>query len=259
MISNKNFKDHGYTKGKSVPVETLDNLRFTLFDMLKISFKKYIGPLKNSSEFSIEDANKLFIQLENHSHSNITKIFDSIRTTTAFFQLVNNDLHLNYCRKLLSVEDKSSMFLNSLSIRMDPQNSTNFSYGWHTDSVVNVSGSEFVQAWIPLVDIDESLGGLEIIKNSHIFQFKTEHTDHVIDAVKNGRKNSDPLVYRLPHSTKIITPEAQELVLTANYGETIFFSNKLMHRSGLNRTKNKVRLAITAFHHRSDVLESDWY
>ena len=91
------------------------------------------------------------------------------------------------------------------------------------------------------------------------FEFKTEHTDYVKDAIKKGKKKSDPMVYRLPHNTKIITPDAEELTLTANFGETIFFSNKLMHRSGLNRTNNKVRFAITAFYHRSDVLESDWF
>ena len=211
------------------------------------------------SDFFIEDLNKIFIELENHNHTYIKKIFDSVRTTSAFLQLVNNDLHLEHCRKLLSVNNQSSMFLNSLSIRMDPPKSINFSYGWHTDSIVNVDRSEFIQAWITLVDINESLGGLEIIKNSHISEFKTEHTDHIKEAIRNGRKHSDPLVNRIPYTTKIITPGAEKLVLTANFGETIFFSNRLMHRSGLNQTKNKVRLAITAFYHRSDVFDSDWY
>jgi ectoine hydroxylase-related dioxygenase (phytanoyl-CoA dioxygenase family) len=259
MIDKNFFKDHGYTKFSSIPLKVLTNLKLTLFEMLKVSYKKYIGTLDDRLDLSLEDANRIFIELENQNHAHITKIFDSVRTTSAFLQLVNNELHLKCCRDLLSANSQSSMFLNSLSIRMDPPNSTNFSYGWHTDSDVNVNKSEFVQAWIPLVDINESLGGLEIIKNSHVSEFKTEHTDHVNKAVRNGKKHLDPLVYRLPHATKIITPGAEELVLTANFGETIFFSNKLMHRSGLNRTKNKVRLAVTAFYHRSDVLDSDWY
>ena len=140
---------------------------------------------------------------------------------------------------------------------MDPPNSIKFSYGWHTDGMVNVRGSEFIQAWIPLVDINESLGGLEIIKNSHRVEYKTEHTDYLRQVV-SGKRKTDPILNRL-HSEKIITPGAEELVLTANFGETIFFSNKLMHRSGLNRTKDKVRLAITVFYHRSNIIDSDWY
>jgi len=259
MIDKQYFKNNGYTKFNSIPLSVLINLRSTLFEMLKISYKKYIGTLDDQLDLSLEDANKIFIELEKDNHMHITKIFDGIRTTSAFLQLVNNEFHLSCCRNLLSVNNQSSMFLNSLSIRMDPPNSKNFSYGWHTDGMVNVGGSEFVQAWIPLVDINESLGGLEIIKDSHIVEYKTEHTDYLKEVVASGKRKTDPILNRLPHSEKIITPGAEELVLTANFGETIFFSNKLMHRSGLNRTKDKVRLAITVFYHRSDIIDSDWY
>ena len=259
MFNLNTFKENGYIICKSVTPEVLHNLRLTLFDMLQISYKKHLGVLSNFEKFSINEINRIFIELENQDHSHITKIFDNIRNTDAFYKLVNNELHIDHCKKLLSVKNKSSVFLNSLSLRMDPPNSIKFSYGWHRDADVNVDKSEFIQAWIPLVDIDETLGGLEIIKNSHVNEFKTEHTDYVKNAVKNGKKKSDPIVYRLPHDTKIITPGAEELTLTANFGETIFFSNKLMHRSGLNHTNNKVRFAITAFYHRSDILESDWF
>jgi ectoine hydroxylase-related dioxygenase (phytanoyl-CoA dioxygenase family) len=173
--------------------------------------------------------------------------------------MINNDTHLKYCRDLLSVQDDASIFLNSLSCRMDPPNSKDFSYGWHTDGMINVVGSQFVQAWIPLVDIDENLGGLEIIKDSHITEFETEHSDYLIEVVKSGKRKTDKLLNRVPHNEKIITPGAEEKVLTANFGDTIFFSNKLMHRSGINKTKDKIRLAITAFYHRSDLMNSDWY
>ena len=259
MFNLNTFRENGYIICKSVKPEDLNNLRLTLFEMLQISYKKHLGVLNSSENFSINEINRIFIELENQDHSHITKIFDNIRNTDAFYKLVNNESHLNYCKKLLSVQNNSSLFLNSLSLRMDPPNSVKFSYGWHRDTEVNIDRSEFIQAWIPLVDIDKTLGGLEIIKNSHISEFKTEHTDYVKDAIKKGKKKSDPMVYRLPHNTKIITPDAEELTLTANFGETIFFSNKLMHRSGLNRTNNKVRFAITAFYHRSDVLESDWF
>jgi ectoine hydroxylase-related dioxygenase (phytanoyl-CoA dioxygenase family) len=142
---------------------------------------------------------------------------------------------------------------------MDPPGSKDFSYGWHTDGDINIGNSIFVQAWIPLVDIDEKLGGLEIIENSHIDEIKTEHTDAIRESVKKGDTFSDPLVYRTPHSSKLLTPGAREKSLTANFSQTIFFSNQLMHRSGLNLTEDKVRFALTAFYHRSDFIQSDWY
>ena len=149
--------------------------------------------------------------------------------------------------------------MNSMSLRMDPPGSKDFSYGWHTDADVNIERSQFVQTWTPLIDIDESLGGLEIIEKSHINEIKTEYTDAIRKAVKDGEKFKNPLVYRTPHNTKIISPDTSQKTLTAKFGDTIFFSNQLMHRSGLNLTEDKVRFVVTCFYHRSDMIDNGWY
>ena len=97
MIDKQYFKNNGYTKFNSIPLSVLINLRSTLFEMLKISYKKYIGTLDDQLDLSLEDANKIFIELEKDNHMHITKIFDGIRTTSAFLQLVNNEFHLRCC------------------------------------------------------------------------------------------------------------------------------------------------------------------
>lgn len=252
------YQKNGYAIFKSIPTSSLLELKETFVNMTKNSYFRYIGKPNGPIE---EDyvINKMFIELENKNHKFVTKIFDSIRLTTSFLNVVNSPDHISYCKNLLQVDESVDLFINSMSMRMDPPGSKEFSYGWHTDADVNISNSIFIQAWIPLVDIYEELGGLEIIENSHTKEIKTEHTDTIKKSVKDGNTYTDPLVYRTPHNTKVITPGAKEKTLTPNFGQTIFFSNKLMHRSGLNLTQNKVRLASTAFYHRSDLNDTDWY
>lgn len=252
------YQKNGYVIINTIPSSSLLELKETFINLVKSSYSKHIGKPNGPLE---EDyvVNNMFIELENNNHEHITKIFDSIRLTTSFLNVVNSSEHISYCKKLLEVDESVELFINSMSMRMDPPGTKEFSYGWHTDGDVNIGNSVFIQAWIPLVDINEELGGLEIIENSHIKEIKTEHTDAIKKAVKDGNTHTDPIVYRTPHSTKVITPGAKEKTLTANFGQTVFFSNKLMHRSGLNLTQNKVRLALTAFYHRSDVNNSDWY
>lgn len=252
------YQTNGYVIINTIPSSSLLELKETFINLVKSSYSKHIGKPNGPLE---EDyvVNNMFIELENNNHEHITKIFDSIRLTTSFLNVVNSSEHISYCKKLLEVDESVELFINSMSMRMDPPGTKEFSYGWHTDGDVNIGNSVFIQAWIPLVDINEELGGLEIIENSHINEIKTEHTDAIKKAVKDGNTHTDPIVYRTPHSTKVITPGAKEKTLTANFGQTVFFSNKLMHRSGLNLTQNKVRLALTAFYHRSDVNNSDWY
>ena len=251
---NKN----GYTIIDSVPFLELQELKETLINIIKKSYLKNIGKLDvpQNEDYVL---NNMFIELENKSHSFITKIFDSVRLTSSDLKVVTSPKHIEYCKKLFNSNENFDLFINSMSVRMDPPKSTKFSYGWHTDGDVNINKSVFIQSWTPLVDINEELGGLEIIENSHINEVKTEHTDLVNSEVKKGNRLTNLLCLQPPHDRKIITPEAKQKILTANFGQTIFFSNKLMHRSGINLSKNKVRLALTAFYHRSDIAESDWY
>jgi ectoine hydroxylase-related dioxygenase (phytanoyl-CoA dioxygenase family) len=252
------FQKNGYCIFESIPTLALLELKKNLYSLIQNSFSKNIAeldkPISHDHEF-----NKMFIELEKKDHAYITKIFDAIRLTPSFLNVVISPKHLIYCKKLLGADENVELFMNSMSVRMDPPGSKAFSYGWHTDGDINIERSQFVQAWIPLVDIDEKLGGLEIIENSHINEIKSEHTDEIRKAVKDGDKDNNPLAYRTPANTKIISPNTSEKCLTANFGQTVFFSNQLMHRSGLNLTEDKVRIAVTCFYHRSDLIKSGWY
>ena len=59
----ESYKKNGYVKIKSLP-PSYKKLRNTIFEMLKISYKKNIGPLKFKTPLSIQDAAYVFIELE---------------------------------------------------------------------------------------------------------------------------------------------------------------------------------------------------
>ncbi len=252
------FKENGYLIKKIIPIEKIRALQHLLAVMVRNSYIKNVAKIERDiSEKEI--LTKVFIELEMRSHSYVEKLFNHIRQTTKCYELITDAQLTGAINRIMRKKYDNDLFVNSVSLRMDPPGSKNFSYGWHTDSVVNVENSNFVQCWTPLVDIDRELGGLEIVEKSHIKKVKTQYSDEILKAVKKGEKNSNPIVYRTPHSTKVITPNVKKKSLTATVGESILFSNKLMHRSGLNKTKDKVRFSLTAFYHDSNKINSGWY
>lgn len=78
--------------------------------------------------------------------------------------------------------------------------------------------------WIPLVDVTEELGPLEMSPYSHL----------------NG-----PLPHTEVGSPKLISIDNFEYVsLPMNAGDAVFFSNFTVHRSGNNITEDKIRLSL---------------
>ena len=75
MIDKNFFKDHGYTKFSSIPLKVLTNLKLTLFEMLKVSYKKYIGiGIKPLDPKYIAEVVSQIINLPRHIHiKNISK------------------------------------------------------------------------------------------------------------------------------------------------------------------------------------------
>ncbi len=254
----KFFEDNGYLIKKIIPINKIKAFQHLLANMISNSYSKNIEKIgKNVSEKEI--LTNVFIELEMSSHSHVEKLFNHIRETNKCYELITDSRLMEAINKIMRKKSNNDLFVNSLSLRMDPPGSKKFSYGWHTDNLTNVENSNFVQCWTPLVDIDRELGGLEIVEKSHIKQVKTQYSDEILKAFKKGERDSNPVVYRTPHNTKIITPNVKKKTLTANIGESILFSNKLMHRSGLNKTKDRVRFSLTAFYHDLNKINSGWY
>ena len=78
--------------------------------------------------------------------------------------------------------------------------------------------------WIPLVDVDSSLGSLEVSPKTHLL----------------GPLSWDEKTPVLSSSNKKFEYES----IPMKAGDALFFSNFLVHRSGTNITKDKIRISM---------------
>lgn len=81
-----------------------------------------------------------------------------------------------------------------------------------------------IVVWLPIIDVDFSLGALEIVPKSHLLGLKTT-------AFEDGFGT-------LPHEEVM---KHEWLSVELEEGDALFFSSFLYHRSGENRTENQIR------------------
>ena len=78
-----------------------------------------------------------------------------------------------------------------------------------------------VVIWIPLINIDKSLGALEILPGSHLDGLRTDHIDHGFGMVALTEKETGEL-----------------LSVEVKAGDALLFSSFLIHQSGDNVTES---------------------
>jgi len=66
------------------------------------------------------------------------------------------------------------------------------------------------------------------------------------------------LSLRADYGVKLILhkDKFKEKIITYNLGEVVFFNKWLMYKSGINRTKDKMRYVLGSFYH--DIHNPDW-
>ncbi|HVS80577.1 MAG TPA: phytanoyl-CoA dioxygenase family protein [Pyrinomonadaceae bacterium] len=94
----------------------------------------------------------------------------------------------------------------------------------HQDWRAMQGSLDSVVVWVPLVDIDKSLGALEIVPGSHRWGLlAAEMVDGVGDIAPEAASRIDP--------ASLLTVEVER-------GDALFFSTLLVHRSGTNVTES---------------------
>ena len=94
--------------------------------------------------------------------------------------------------------------------------------GAHQDWRSSQGSLDAVTIWMPMVDVDRSLGALEVIPRSH----------------KWGLLESEKVSYYGKISETL--PESEFVPVEAKVGDALFFASFLVHRSGTNST-NSIR------------------
>jgi hypothetical protein len=109
-----------------------------------------------------------------------------------------------------------------------------------------VGGSDSVwTAWIPLVDIDPGLGGLELLPGSH-------------------RRDFQPLRHDASDGISIAAHEVWHTVPDYRLGDVVFFHSRTVHSGGGNFLTDRLRISaecrLQPIHEpvRADVMEPHW-
>ena len=130
-------------------------------------------------------------------------------------------------------------------MRMDTPGITPWIYGWHTDKSAGIPKSKFIQLWAPFTGrVEKNLGGLNVIKDSHKKKVKTEDDAIVRKLILSG-EHARP---RLDNKVIGANNKNEEIELFCEWGEGIFFNSNLMHKSGINKSTDRIRYVFTCFY-----------
>ena len=251
----ENFKKHGYVKVNCIDKKKLLLLKKNFAKMIEVSLKKnlnYSVNIRNKSKKVEFLLNKGMIYLEKSNHKYLSELYDQIVKSSNYYNVISDKNITKVLNYLLEREYDENLYINSSSIRMDTPGITPYVYGWHQDDKSNIKDSDFVQVWMPVfTNINKNLGGLHILDKSFNYDIKTSHT-------KVEKEKLKKQILRANHNVKILNNgfKFKEKEIYCNLGEAIFFNKKLMHKSGINKTKNKMRYVCSNFYH--DINNPNW-
>ena len=175
------------------------------------------------------------------------------RTKNQVDKIISNSKIKKAVNQLLKKKSNTNLYVNATTIRIDVPGITPYVYGWHRDNNANIEDSDFIQLWAPIIsDIDKKIGGLSILEKSHGKNIKTDRSDRERQLVRDLHLPSRPLL-----NAKIISKDKlKEKKIYCKLGNVILFQNSLLHKSGINRTQNKIRYVMATFYH--DLFSEKW-
>lgn len=244
------FKKKGYLVLDILDKKKIKNFRSEFSKMISLSLSKNLPDQIKLANLSSDPENYILnqgmIALDRLDHKFLVELYNQIAQSTAYYQIVSDQSILSSVNCLLGREENSNLYLNSMGVRMDTPNITPFLLGWHRDDNSNIKNSRFIQFWAPVTQsLDTITGGLYIIEGSHSKKIETTDSENE----KKKLKNNKPI--RTPYNTEIKGnyEKSLERHLTFNLGQVLFFDKSLMHKSPINRNKDKMRYVLIAFYH----------
>jgi ectoine hydroxylase-related dioxygenase (phytanoyl-CoA dioxygenase family) len=125
---------------------------------------------------------------------------------------------------------KMPLIMHSYNLRMDIPNDENYLFHWHQDITYLLGSLNSVTYWIPLTKVDAYRGSIEVIPGSHKFG--------IYPHCYTGSNEPQADKIMSPSDIKLIDePKSKSIVIDADVGDVIVFSQFLLHRSTFNHSK----------------------
>jgi len=146
----------------------------------------------------------------------------------------------NLIKKILTSNNKS-LIVNNHRLRLQIPGFDKISnLPWHQDIHYNtIKNSNSVVLWVSLGKIDDEMGPVEIKSKSHKFK-KIKKFMHL---KPNGGKVPAIQINNIKDTIY------KHVSFPTNSGDVLMFDLKLVHRSGFNKSKNKVKWSAQARYH----------
>ena len=211
-----------------------------LFDTLLNLLKFYSPDLFTNKKFNNwnnKDFNNRLIHLRNKNKNIFSAIYDSLSKSNALVQFCYMNRLDKIASNFLSVP-KNCLSVRTFTLRMDVPNDKRNLYGWHQDSSYdkyNISGTNGVVLWIPLVSTNAKNGSLIIklgseandinasVEKKRGGKFKRDNSvDKLINLEhKLGLDNAETF-YKFDEKIKLVREKLNNLVCKLkNQGKTI--------------------------------------
>lgn len=194
--------------------------------------QKFLGKNKKSRFWCNQDFNNKLINLRKTNKEIFSSVYDSLSKSNALVKFCYENRLDKIASDILKVPP-NNLTVRTFTLRMDVPNDRRNTYGWHQDSsydMYNISGTNGVVLWIPLVSVNKKNGSL-IIKpgsqnNSVFASYKKLEGERLV---------SKQILVKKKILTKYTSKQVNmsENTVLANY-------SGLFHKSG-NNYSNKVR------------------
>ena len=132
---------------------------------------------------------------------------------------------------------KFPLVMKSCNIRMDRPFNVKHLFHWHQDIVYLLGSMNALTFWIPLTSVNKENGSVEIVPKSH--------TKGILPVDCLDQHKADQGGVMSPQDLRLRDEvQGDSIIIDANLGDLVVFSQKLLHRSTPNFNK-KIRILKT--------------
>jgi ectoine hydroxylase-related dioxygenase (phytanoyl-CoA dioxygenase family) len=221
MIDRQQFKDKGFLLLRNfIDAEELDAVRSEAKMIFMMQMKR--NNLIDSFDISEEEFETNLYSLFEKDFQQIIYCGKQAQHLVSLHRLSLNEKILNALKELglefPIINVRPTIFFNSPKLG---KREVDWKKPSHQDWQTTQGSLDSVVVWVPLINIDRSLGALEIVLGSHkqgLFEYETQNDYHTI--VEAAAKNF------------------QFLSVEVEKGDALFFSTLLVHRSGDNTSES---------------------
>ena len=234
------YNKNGYAVLKNiVPSARIDALLENIYKL----YRKYSTDYEldgSEDPWKSEMFHKKLIEFRKKDPKLFGAIYDSLKTSLTLTQLVSDDVIVDNVAKFLCVES-SDVSISEPMCRLDVPNDKRNTLEWHQERSFfpqNRDGLHSLVCWIPLTSVTEEMGAIHISPESHMSGLITP---------KQNEKKSELSTRQISVPEEYVK-KYEDLIVTVDVGDVVFFNMLLFHRSGVN-ISDKIRFAVQSRFH----------